>query len=84
MVLTFAISYFFLFLATLACVGTIWAGWRMLRSPEFVLMPALMYYYTMFGAWQILRLKSAGDSTDALRHLEASLVAVHVDSEYAA
>lgn len=81
---TYAAAYLFLVLATLACVGTIVIGSRLMRSPEFVLMPALTYYYTLFGAWQILRLKAEGETSDALYHLEASLVAVQIDADYVA
>lgn len=81
---SYVTAYVILALATAACVGAIVAGWRLTRSPEFVLMPALMYYYTLFGAWQILRLKAEGQTSDALFHLEASLVDVRVDGEYVA
>lgn len=80
--LTFASSYLVLIVGTLITLSTIILGWYMLRSPEFVVMPALMYYYTLFGAWQILGLKTRGDTTDALYHLEASLATVQVNSEY--
>lgn len=79
---TYAAAYFFLALATLVCAGAILSGWHLMRSPEFMLMPALMYYYTLFGAWQILRLKAQGETSDALHHLEASLVAVRIDTDY--
>lgn len=81
---TYAAAYLLLALATLACAVMIFSGWRLMRSPEFVLMPALMYYYTLFGAWQILRLKAEGETSDALHHLEASLVTVRIDTDYVA
>lgn len=56
--------------------------WRVTRSPHLVLGLALIYYYSLAGAWNVIYLKSTGAADVALEHLEASLFPITVDENY--
>lgn len=74
--------YAVLSLATLLVGWLTWANWRRFGAIEFVGIGAALYYYSLFGAWNVLSLKSGGGESDALSHLEHALFPVHVDSDY--
>lgn len=57
-------------------------NWRRVGGPEQLLIPALLYYYSLYGAWTVLSVKRGSLASDALDHLEASLVTVNIDGNY--
>src|SRR5881394_1969098 len=78
----FDAAYMLLAVFTASIATGICALWRLTRSPQFVLGLALVYYYSLAGAWKILDLKWSGAESAALDHLEASLFPITIDETY--
>lgn len=74
--------YALLLVCTLMVGALTWLNWRRFRGIEFLGIGLLLYYYSLFGAWNVLALKGAGGESDALDHLEHVLFPVHVDGNY--
>jgi len=78
----FLLGYGFLGLFTAAMAALAVVNWRRNGGAEQLIMPAMLYYYSLFGAWQILASKRSAQVSEALLHLESSLVTVRVDDHY--
>lgn len=66
--------------AVMAVLG--YANWRRFGGLEHIVLPVVLYYYSLFGAWKILRIKDTGAISDALDHLERSLTTVQINDDY--
>lgn len=75
-------AYFLLSIGTLSTLLGIAFVWRKTRVPHFVLGLILIYYYTLFGAWDIINVKVNSEFNERLRHLELSLFLVRIDGDY--
>lgn len=71
-----------LLLCTLVIGALTWLNWRRFGGIEFLGIGLLLYYYSLYGAWNVLSLKGGGGESDALDHLEHVLFPVHVDGDY--
>jgi len=56
--------------------------WAKVRDVSLVLGIALLYYWSLFGAWFIVKDRLGGDTYGRYRYLEAKLFAVHLDDSY--
>lgn len=75
-------AYGVLAVATVLMLTLAIANWRRLGGVEHLLMAALLYYYSLYGAWNILSIKQGIGHSDALDHLEGVLFRLVVDEEY--
>jgi len=78
----FGVAYFVLAVLTAVFLIGLALVWRKTSLPHFVLGLALVYYYSLFGAWGIVAMKEHGTASYSLDYLEASLFPITIDENY--
>jgi hypothetical protein len=76
------VAYVVLVVFTLAFALLAWINVRRFGGMEHMLIAGVLYYYSLFGGWKILSLKTGYGVSDALEHLEYALGAVRIDGDY--
>ena len=70
-------------IATLACIGMAFALYHRTRSLAFVYGITVLYFWTLHGAWSIVKDAFGGDSGKRYHYLFDKMVPVYLDETYA-
>ncbi len=75
-------SYLLLVAISVTVAALAWLIWLRTRSPAFAIGIGLVYYWSVYGAWQLIGALARGGTTGRYQYLFAKMFGVGLDGDY--